>query len=279
MDPVTEHDSQENSHEACEQLLRDQRAALLDTLTSSVAHDLKNLSNPLTLNLPVLVRILRAAVPFMDERFHEEGDYRVANMPWSKLRERLDRIIDGSEDGLSDLGEYTGRLRQLGRQESAEGQDRTVDVRDLAGSAVRLTRELIDDSTGRFSLQTPDSPATVDGHPDRLVQVIINLIENACHALTDRDQAITVNVRADAGAETVEIVVEDEGRGMEAEALESVYDIFFSGYQPTDTLGLRTSLCQRIVDAHGGELEFDSEPGRGTTARVTLPAHHSNEEV
>jgi polar amino acid transport system substrate-binding protein len=67
----------------------------VDTGLSNVAHEINNLNNPLVLNTPVIEEIVDAAQPLFDERLREEGDFRVAGIPWSRLRERISRITGG----------------------------------------------------------------------------------------------------------------------------------------------------------------------------------------
>ena len=73
------------------------------------------------------------------------------------------------------------------------------------------------------------------------------------------------------------ISISDSGIGMSPEVLEKIFDPFFSTKR-TVGVGLSLALTRRIVMEHGGEIEVQSEPGRGSTFRVLLPASRPKEE-
>ena len=96
----------------------------------------------------------------------------------------------------------------------------------------------------------------------------LNLVNNALDAMADGG-ALTVRWRPEAeGRALVEFA--DEGAGMSSEHLPRVGEPFFTT-KPGGT-GLGVAIAQRIVERHGGTLAFESAPGRGTVARVSLPA-------
>jgi signal transduction histidine kinase len=103
--------------------------------------------------------------------------------------------------------------------------------------------------------------------PARIRQVIGNLVANALR-FTPAGGRITVGTgETDAG---VRIAVRDTGAGMKPEALEHAFDRFYrSPGSPGSGLGL--SIARNLVEAHGGRIEIESAPGRGTEVRFTLP--------
>ena len=71
--------------------------------------------------------------------------------------------------------------------------------------------------------------------------------------------------------EAVEIIVRDNGPGISAEVLPNIFDPFFSGREAGRGIGFGLSKCWRIVTQHGGQIDVESEPGRGATFKITLP--------
>lgn len=117
--------------------------------------------------------------------------------------------------------------------------------------------------------------AIVDGDPARLAQVLDNLLTNALR-YTDRGGDVTLTVCSrDHG---VAVDVSDTGVGIAAEDLPHVFDRFWradrSRSRATGGSGVGLAVVQRLVAAHGGRIEVESEPGRGTAFRVWLPAWH-----
>jgi CheY-like chemotaxis protein len=107
----------------------------------------------------------------------------------------------------------------------------------------------------------------------RLSQAFINLIVNAAHAIPegapDRHEIRLVTRTDDAGRAVVE--VHDTGAGIPPEALARIFEMFFTTKPAGIGTGLGLSICRGIIAAHGGEIEVESEVGRGSVFRVTLP--------
>jgi signal transduction histidine kinase len=105
--------------------------------------------------------------------------------------------------------------------------------------------------------------------PSELNQVFMNLLVNAAHAINKERGTITV--RSGTCGDEVWVEVEDDGCGIERDNLKRVFDPFFTTKPVGKGTGLGLSLSYGIVKKHGGRLELDSEPGRGTRMRVALP--------
>jgi signal transduction histidine kinase len=99
-------------------------------------------------------------------------------------------------------------------------------------------------------------------------QVVMNLVSNAVLATRPGDE-VTVAIEAAPGAAV--LTIGDRGLGMPPEVLARLGEPFFTTRGDRGS-GLGVGICKRIVEEHGGRLEFESQVGRGTTARVTLPA-------
>jgi len=110
--------------------------------------------------------------------------------------------------------------------------------------------------------------------PALMEQVFINLLTNARQASSPDapDSPITVRVREvspASGQAQAEISVIDRGCGIPADKREAIFNPFFTTKQ--DGVGLGLAIVAKIIDGHGGKMAVDSEPGRGTTFRITLP--------
>jgi PAS domain S-box-containing protein len=116
---------------------------------------------------------------------------------------------------------------------------------------------------------------TVLGSEARLGQVAINLLVNAAQAIPEgaaAENEIRVATRFDASAGRVVLEVADTGCGMTPEVKARVFDPFFTTKSVGEGTGLGLSICHAFVVSAGGEIAIESEPGRGTTVRVSLPA-------
>jgi polar amino acid transport system substrate-binding protein len=115
----------------------------------------------------------------------------------------------------------------------------------------------------------------VTGWGQRIEQVAINLLQNACQALPDPEAAVRVSTGYDAQGEKVWICVADEGEGIPPEDLPHVTDPFFTTKREQGGTGLGLSISARIVADHGGELSLGPNESGGVDAWVHLPVRRS----
>jgi len=111
----------------------------------------------------------------------------------------------------------------------------------------------------------------VRAHPQRIEQVVVNLLLNACEALPDASRGVRLVTRCDGAPGWITLEVSDEGVGIAPEHLARVTEPFFTTKRETGGTGLGLSVSSGIVKEHGGTLALSSTPGSGTTATLMLP--------
>jgi polar amino acid transport system substrate-binding protein len=144
-------------------------------------------------------------------------------------------------------------------------------MNDVVTAAVWLLSYEIRKSTRSITVATSDN-AIVKGNPQRLEQVVVNLIQNACQSLPDRSKGISIKTFHDKQRNEVVVSIVDEGVGIKPEHMDHIFEPLFTTKPDMGGTGLGLSVCVSIVKEHGGRLEFESEPGKGTEVRLALPA-------
>lgn len=148
-----------------------------------------------------------------------------------------------------------------------------LDLADVISRAIETTRPLIDARGHRFKTDIPATPLRLNGDALRLTQVVVNLLSNAAK-YTPQGGVISLNVIR-RGAD-IEIRVKDNGRGIDAENLEKIFDLFTQidpeEVQGQGGLGVGLALVRRVVELHGGLVQARSEGhGKGSEFIVRLP--------
>jgi signal transduction histidine kinase len=150
---------------------------------------------------------------------------------------------------------------------------------DLAPEKVDLAR-LLDEQAQLYAAQSPkhrlavdlaERPLTVRGDPGRLAQVVGNLLSNA---IKYSPEGGTVQLVAARSGDGVRIAVHDEGLGIPEDQQSRIFTKFFRGDAGATGItgtGLGLAVSREIVEAHGGSIGFDSDPGQGTTFWLELP--------
>jgi polar amino acid transport system substrate-binding protein len=126
-------------------------------------------------------------------------------------------------------------------------------------------------ATHHFSTSYQEELPRVRGNLRRLEQVAINLILNACQSLSGTERAIRVETSLDEEENRVVLTVADEGEGIPESVLARITDPFFTTRREAGGTGLGLAVAARIAEEHAGRLSFESEQGRGTVARLSLP--------
>ncbi|ATB43996.1 two-component sensor histidine kinase [Cystobacter fuscus] len=215
---------------------------------AGVAHDLRTPLNTLKLSAQVL---LRAPEPPSPEKL------RGALVRISTQLDRLDRMVgDLLEQTRIEAGNLELRLE--------EG-----DLREFVTDVVELHRP--SSQQHRIELTVPDMPVVVRGDPTRLTQVLTNLLNNA---IKYSPRGGCVRVLLAQSQEEVMLSVSDEGVGVPPGEYERIFEPFRRSSGSSAEIpgvGLGLSVSRRIVRAHGGDIEVESQVGAGSTFRVRLP--------
>ncbi len=257
-----------------QQLLQASKMVELGTLVSGVAHEINNPNNFIMLNAPLLVDSWQAAKPILEEYYKENGDFLLGGMFYSEMRENIPKLFSGILEGSERIKQIVADLKDYVRPDTSD-LTQPVDLNTVVQSALSLLSNMVRKSTDSFSLDLEKDLPSVKGNFQRLEQVVINLVQNACQALPDRKKGIRVSTRWDEVNGNVVLQVQDEGVGIPPENLSRITDPFFSTRHDSGGVGLGLAISSRIIKEQGGTLNFASEPGIGTKAEVILPVNRS----
>lgn len=216
--------------------------------TSDASHELRT---------PLAVMLTQTQSTLARDRSPEE--YRATLEACQRAAQRMRAITES--------------LLQLARLDSGQSERpfETLDLSRIASESVQMLQPLAESLKVDVQLQTP-SPVPCSGDPVQLGQVITNLVTNALQFNRPGGQ-VTVTVQ---GTEKLAVViVEDNGVGIAPEDLPHIFERFYvadkarSGQHKRTGLGL--SICRSITHRHGGEIQVQSKPGKGSVFTVRLP--------
>jgi polar amino acid transport system substrate-binding protein len=253
-----------------QQLMQASKMVALGTLVSGVAHEINNPNNFIMLNSPILKDAWKNAMPILERYYEENGDFLLGGMPFTQMRDNIPALFTGISDGSRRIKRIVDDLKNYVRNDTAD-LTQAVDINAVIKSAVSLLTNMIKNTTHNFSIETGKDLPVLKGNFQRLEQVMINLIQNACQALPDSSKGISISTGYDQENSNIVVSIRDEGVGIAPETLMLMMDPFFTTKQNTGGVGLGLSISSRIVEEHGGTLRFSSDPGAGTTATITLP--------
>jgi PAS domain S-box-containing protein len=261
-----------------EQLLQADKMISLGILVSGVAHEINNPNNSITLNAQFLEKAWQSIVPILDEYLEEDRYLQIGGIRYEKLRQDIPFLFSGILDSSKRIKHIVDELKAFSRKDSADVQA-AVDMNAVVESGVNLMNNIINKSTRNFKVSYEKQLPRVTGDYRKLEQVIINLVQNACQSLTSTDKGVFVSTCYDQKDRRVVVKVKDEGVGIPKEELKYILEPFFTTRRTSGGTGLGLSVSSRIINDHGGTLNFISEPGKGTTAEIRFPLHNKKIET
>jgi polar amino acid transport system substrate-binding protein len=252
-----------------EQLVHADRMASLGVLLAGMAHEINNPNNLAMFNAELLERIVTEVEPVLDAHHVLHPDFALSGIPYQEMKPEVHALLEGIRGSTLRIRDIISGLKDFSRRNPVSDH-RPVDLSQVARSSLLLVGNLVRKSTDRFETDMEEDLPKVDGDPQRLEQVVVNLLTNACQALPARDRLLRVRTRmSDSG--TVELEVEDEGVGIAAENLPKILDPFFTTKREEGGTGLGLAVSWGIVQAHRGQLTFLPREGGGTRAILRIP--------
>jgi len=255
-----------------QQLVQADKMAALGVLVSGVAHEINNPTGLILLEVPILKRFQGDAGKILERYYLENGDFSCGGLPYSRMRQEVPRSLEKIQDAGKRIKRIVDDLKDFARRDETDCSE-IVDLNATAQAAVRLVEPSIRKATTNFSAEYRKALPLIRGNAQRIEQVLINLILNACQALPDTGRGIELATWHDAFRGTVVFRLRDEGKGIAPEHLSRLTDPFFTTKQNEGGTGLGLSVSAGIVKEHGGTLQFASIPGSGTTVTLTLPEY------
>ncbi len=247
-DITSEVQAEEHARRSWEEMIHVSRASTMGELAASLAHEL---NQPLS----AILSNSQAALRFLTQETPDAGEAR-------------DALGDIAGDARR-AGEVIRRIRKLLRK--GEMERSAVDINHIVGEVNCLLHSDTVTRDVTVTLELAEGLPPVWGDAAQLQQVTLNLMMNACQAMSGQEDYRTLVVRTVSEDEsTVEVAVEDSGPGVDPELGNKIFEPFVTS-RPTG-MGLGLSICRSIIEAHGGQLGTTPNPVRGCTFRIVLPA-------
>ncbi|MDD5248126.1 MAG: ATP-binding protein [Rhodocyclaceae bacterium] len=268
--------------EAREQLLQAEKLASIGQLAAGVAHEINNPIGFIHSNIGTLEKYsadllgmlsaYEAAAKALPAEHAAQLAAQHRAIDVNFLREDLPSLIRESKEGIDRVRKIVQDLKDFSRVDSSQdwqwanlhrGLDSTLGI---VNNEIKYKADVVKEYG-----DLPD----VECLPSQLNQVFMNLLVNAAHAIGDKRGRITI--RSGLAGDMVWFEFADTGCGIPEDIRQKIFDPFFTTKPVGQGTGLGLSLSYGIVRTHNGRIEVDSQVGRGSTFRVTLPIRQSRE--
>ncbi|UCV07504.1 hemerythrin domain-containing protein [Dechloromonas denitrificans] len=264
---------------AREQLAQSEKLASIGQLAAGVAHEINNPIGYVYSNIGALekyigslFRILQAYQAVEPDGTTEQGALLGAlrqEIDLNFLREDIPLLMDESKEGITRVKKIVQDLKDFSRVDSSQSWQR-VNLHQGIDSTINIVASEIKykaDVVKHYG----DLPE-VECLPSQLNQVFLNLLVNAAHAMGPEHGSITITTGV--SGDSVWLEFADTGSGIPESIRQKIFDPFFTTKPVGKGTGLGLSLSYGIVRNHHGSIELESEVGKGSTFRITLPIRH-----
>lgn len=229
------------------QLVHSEKLASLGRMSAGIIHEI---NNPLNFSKTALY-VLR----IMSESLsgNEKKDFR--------------EVLEDMGDGINRISAIVSDLRTFTQPHLTQLE--RVSVVEVVDSALRLLSNEWGNKV-KIEKEIPENQ-TIWANRNQITQVLVNLLQNALHALEKKpcfETAPTIWIRGVEENGESRIVVRDNGEGITAENLPKIFDPFFTTKEVGEGMGLGLSICYRIMKQHGGRIQVQSEPGHYSEFRL-----------
>jgi len=256
------------------QVLQAEKMASLGQLAAGVAHELNNPAGFIYSNIDLLKgyieRLKRCLFDYDQLALAPEAAEQIRaikkEIDYDNIVAELDSILSDCYVGAERIRDVVQNLRLFSRLD--EPAVTRVDLNEGIEATVRLLPDYYKSGSIRLVRDYGEVPQ-VNCYAAQLNQVWMNLLVNAAQAIDSADGEVRIATRCK--GQTAVVSVSDTGPGIPGERLGKIFDPFFTTKPVGEGTGLGLSISHGIVERHGGRIEVESTPGRGTTFTISLP--------
>lgn len=229
-------------HETQAQLLESEKMISLGILTAGIAHEI---NNPLNFIL---------------------GGYTgVRNHLSQSSTEKLHPYFDAIQVGIDRITKIVTGLDQFSR--NTNDLDETCNIHKIIENSITMVSHLLNDKI-KTEKDYTSQRLIIPGNIGQLHQLIVNILINSAQAIAGEG---TIKIKTNKDDKNVNIMISDTGSGISKENLSKIFTPFYTTKEPDVGTGLGLSISYNIVQQHNGQIQFQSEPGKGTEVSISLP--------
>jgi len=257
-------------HRLIEENIRTRRLASLGELAAGIAHEINNPNALILLNSELLRKCCGDVAPILQRHYMQHGEFMLAGFAYSEMHGELPHLFTEMFESAHRIKRIVNDLKDFARPEDQDMMEE-IDLNVATMASIRLVGNAVKNATDNFKADLAESLPPFFGNLQRIEQVVVNLLMNACQSLPDKSRGVFISTSYNAERQACVIKIRDEGVGISKENLPHITDPFFTTKRNNGGTGLGLSVSMRIIKDHGGDLEFYSSLNEGTTVYLYLP--------
>ena len=254
------------------EMIQQEKLATLGLLVTSVTHEINSPNNSILFNVPILRDYVSAMLPFVAAPGPDRAGFDCMGMSRDEFQDDILKLLTNIQHGAERIHATVASFVGFSKKRTCDRKE-AVDPRGPVEKAVSICRHQIHRTIRRFAVELEENLPPIRVSPGALEQVIINLLINASQAADKEDSCLSLRVGVDKGPEPRLVIrITDNGCGMDEDIRGKIFTPFFTSRKNGTGTGIGLYIVKGLVDEMAGRIDVRSEPGRGSTFTLSLPA-------
>ncbi len=251
-------------------LYQSQKMEALGTLVAGVAHEINNPVNLITYNIPLLSKVWQDIMPVIESQAIDKKNLKFGGLTYDFLKENLHKLLSDTEMAATRVAQIIKDLKNFSRQSNVYDIE-PIPINLAVRNAVRLAQTTLKNANVQLEINLAEDLPQINGNIHSIEQVVLNLFINAIQAINHTQGKIKITTGYQHKDGQVFISISDNGKGINPQIANRLFDPFVTDKQTEGGTGLGLSVSYNLIKAHEGEITFSSKKGKGTTFIITLP--------
>jgi PAS domain S-box-containing protein len=270
-DITEEKRTQQEAEYRRQQFIHADKLSALGEVVAGVAHEINNPNSFITYNIPLLDQTWKILEPIVLGHALAHPEWSGSELSLDELCQDMRGIIQDIQGGSDRINRIVKNLKDFARMEES-GHARPVQVNEVVEKTMTIVGAQLRKHAVKIAIELAEDLPEIKGHFNKLEQVVANLLVNAAHAVKGReDGRILVTTRYVERLDAVLVTIEDNGSGITRDAMDRLFDPFFTTRRSDGGTGLGLSVSHGLIEEHKGTIGVLSRPGVGSRFTVFLP--------
>jgi PAS domain S-box-containing protein len=254
-----------------QQIIQADKLASLGEVVAGVAHEINNPNSFITYNIPILEETWKIFEPILKKFGQKHPSWQNSNMTITELCQDMNEIIEAIKIGSGRITKVVENLKEFARVDEG-AHFKPVQINEVVEKTLVIVGGQLRKSALDIQVNLAEGLPLINGHFQKLEQVVTNILVNAAQAIPDRENGkISITTRFLQRLDCILVEIIDNGAGMKSEVMERIFEPFFTQRRNTGGTGLGLSVSYGLIKEHHGKIGVHSKPGIGSRFTMFLP--------
>ena len=268
--------AEEALKESQQQLQQAQKMEALGTLVAGVAHEINNPINLIMYNLPLIRKIWSDFLPLLMKQKQQMPDQKYGGFTYEFLKDNLPRLIADMDMAANRVAKIVSDLKNFSKQSNV-AEKSPMQVNTAVKNALRLAQTILRKSGVQIKLELDKDLPLIEGNLQSIEQIVLNVIINAIQAIHHENGVIQIRTGFQIKNGRIWMTISDNGCGISPAIADKLFLPFVTDKQVKGGTGLGLSVTYGLVNAHGGDIHFETQKDKGTTFTISMPTIQGRE--